>query len=478
MLIPQHFRPNQNQLPKQLPTLNNAFIYGAMNTPVAVNTQDEGAAANVVQLTIKSNAKRQTRKADHRFSIIEFLNSSGTNSFRVGGYKRDGTRIRENYADEAKARARQIELETEWLMGQATMEVQATKLTREQISLAESAFIRLGPDRNAELTLAVEHWLRQGRETSVSDSPRLDEAADAFCVWLRQTDTLRSRTKSKLRIRLNLFRNSVANLRVSDIGPDVIEKFLSDRKQVSQLTKIGDREAVSRFFSWCADRPRRWVRINPCSEVRLEKRHKEIPPALLTLSECRKLLRKAETHREGMLAPYVAVCLFGGLRPAEVQRLSWDNVNLVDGEIRVEAQSTKTKQPRVVSIGKTLRAWLEAYKGKAFKPSNIRRDLDVLKQAAGYTGRVGKECDGLKPWPPDVLRHTAISHYFRQFGSYGLAAEWAGNSEQIIKRHYQGRVSSEDTKKFYALMPRRKSHKNRIEPKPAQMPPTDPALKA
>jgi hypothetical protein len=61
----------------------------------------------------------------------------------------------------------------------------------------------------------------------------------------------------------------------------------------------------------------------------------------------------------------------------------------------------------------------------------------------------------LKPWPVDVMRHTAISHYFRQTGSYGQTAEQFGNSESIIKRHYQGRVSSEDTKAFYALAPKK-----------------------
>jgi hypothetical protein len=52
------------------------------------------------------------------------------------------------------------------------------------------------------------------------------------------------------------------------------------------------------------------------------------------------------------------------------------------------------------------------------------------------------------------MRHTAISHFFRDCGSYGRAAEQFGNSEAIIKKHYQGRVSSADTKKFYGIRPK------------------------
>jgi hypothetical protein len=61
---------------------------------------------------------------------------------------------------------------------------------------------------------------------------------------------------------------------------------------------------------------------------------------------------------------------------------------------------------------------------------------------------------------PDVLRHTAISHYFRATGSYGRTAEQFGNSESIIKKHYQSRVSSKDTKRFYALRPGAGARKN------------------
>ena len=41
---------------------------------------------------------------------------------------------------------------------------------------------------------------------------------------------------------------------------------------------------------------------------------------------------------------------------------------------------------------------------------------------------------------------------FRPTGSYGLTCEMAGNSEAIVKQIYQGRVSSADTAKFFAIL--------------------------
>ena len=228
--------------------------------------------------------------------------------------------------------------------------------------------------------------------------------------------------------------------------------YLDKRSKVSVATKINDRLAVSRFFSWCMERKRRWTAINPCHAVRLEKDERP-PPAVLDIEECGKLLRAAERHRRGRLAPYVAVCLFGGLRPFEAARLTPAQVNLKDREIRLEANQTKTKRPRVVAICETLASWLEKYKDKPFYPANWRKDFDKLKVSIGYDGRRGNGGEELKPWPDDVLRHTAISHYFRKTGSYGQTAEQFGNSESIIKKHYQSRVSSKHTKRFYALRP-------------------------
>ena len=79
-------------------------------------------------------------------------------------------------------------------------------------------------------------------------------------------------------------------------------------------------------------------------------------------------------------------------------------------------------------------------------------ELRQLREQVGYGAKTEAK-PHLKRWVPDVLRHTAISHYFRKTGSYGRTAEQFGNSESIIKKHYQGRVSSADTKKFYALRP-------------------------
>ena len=417
---------------------------GTMKTATAEPT--ETAPQNVVSFTIAPKPKTSPRR--HRFEVQDFTNpATSTKSFRVTGYKRDGTRVRENFSDLKSAQCRQVDLEMEHLARETEVAIRATKLTEVQVKLAEMAFMRLDADQ--EIMLAVDHWLRHGKQHAVAESPRLDDAVKAFEEWL-DTSTLRDRSRANLRTRVNVFVNSTGNLRVSDVAPESIDTFL-DKRSVSAASKDNDRRAISRFFSWCMDRKRRWATTNPCRSVKVDQGEKA-PPSVLSVAECRALLAQAETFKRGRLAPYVAVCLFAGLRPFEARRLTWDAVNLTDCEIRLEGVQTKTGTPRVVSICPTLKSWLSAYKGQTFNPSNWRKGFDAIKLAVGF-GTPTKEKDSLKAWPEDVLRHTAVSHYFRHTGSYGQTAEQFGNSEAVIKKHYAARVSTEDTKAFYSILP-------------------------
>lgn len=388
-----------------------------------------------------------------RFKILPFTNPrTGTPSWRVTGTRRNGERIRENFASAQEAQYRHTELEAEFHAANGVAALRATRLTDEQVGIAEAAFKRL--EQDADLLTAVDHWLRTGKPTTIKESPRLDEALKAYEDWLETTTDLRPVTKGHLRRRVTHFVNNVGNLRVTDVVPDHIENYLAHRN-VSANTKDANCRAISSFFTWCMKGKRHWAVNNPCYAVEIEglTSDDDREPVVLAVKECEALLRAAEKFENGRLVAYVALCMFGGLRPFESARLTWDQVNLVDGEIRLKGTQTKTGKGRIVVICKTLKAWLSRYckSGEIYR-STYDLELKGLRASIGY-GPKTEAHPHLKPWVPDVLRHTAISHYFRHTGSYGRTAEQFGNSEGIIKKHYQGRVSSAETKRFYALRP-------------------------
>ena len=392
-----------------------------------------------------------------RFKILPYTNPrTGTPSWRVTGPRRNGERIREHFVAADEAQYRHTELESEFHAANGVAALRATRLTDEQVGIAEAAFKRL--EQDADLITAVDHWLRTGKPATIKESPRLDEARQAFADWLETTTELRPKTKDNLRLRVKHFVNRVSNLRVTDVLPDHIEHYLA-QLNVTPNSKDAYCRAISSFFSWCMKGKRHWCINNPCYAVEIEglTDDDDREPVVLAVKECEALLRAAEKFENGRLVPYVALCLFGGLRPFETARLTWDQVNLTDGEIRLKGNQAKTGKGRIVVICKTLKTWLNRYhKAGEIYRSTYDADLKKLRASIGY-GSKSEEQPELKPWVPDVLRHTAISHYFRATGSYGRTAEQFGNSESIIKKHYQGRVTSEETKRFYALRPQPKS---------------------
>lgn len=416
------------------------------------------AEANVIPMP-KPPRRPAVTVETGQFTIKEFCNAGGSKSYRVDGYKRNGDRVRKNFDTLAGARAERIALETEWLQGHREVEIKATRLSEVQIALAESAFLRLGNDH--DLTLAVDYWLRHAKQNAVKESPRIDEAVATFEKWVNASD-FSPHWKICLLSKVKMFQGGIGNIRVCEITPEIIEKYLDGRK-VTPAGKDHDRRAISRFFSFAVDRKQRWATSNPCAVVRVNMPKNGKAPEILSLDDCGELLKAAEAFEDGLMAPYVALCLFGGLRPAEARRVGWGQINLKDREIRLEGNQTKTGSPRVVAIDDTLAAWLTAYEGKPIAPKNFRKNFDHMKARAGFGSetrlpKVHRKAapEALRPWTQDIMRHTAISHYFRKTGSYGHTAEQFGNSEAIIKKHYQGRVTSEDTAKFYALKPTKK----------------------
>jgi hypothetical protein len=49
------------------------------------------------------------------------------------------------------------------------------------------------------------------------------------------------------------------------------------------------------------------------------------------------------------------------------------------------------------------------------------------------------------------MRHTAISMHLAKHEHEGKTAAWAGNSPDIIQRHYKGLVKAKDAEAFWCL---------------------------
>ncbi len=117
------------------------------------------------------------------------------------------------------------------------------------------------------------------------------------------------------------------------------------------------------------------------------------------------------------LAPYIAIAAFAGIRPTEITRLKWGDVNLEDGCISVRRRASKTGGTRHVEMHPTLRSWLEPLDPSGQPPSafifhagtQLVRRLRAVRRRAGFHAG--------NPWPEDVLRHSYASYYLKAGGN-------------------------------------------------------------
>src|ERR1035437_7472815 len=114
---------------------------------------------------------------------------------------------------------------------------------------------------------------------------------------------------------------------------------------------------------------------NPAKKtVRRRGTRDDVEPAILNLAEVRKFLDVATDYKDGKLVPYVTLALFAAIRPTELARLTWDNLDLEAGTITIGAKMAKMRQRRIVDM--------------ACLTENV---VNIEKRKKGKKARKGKE---------------------------------------------------------------------------------------
>ncbi len=67
--------------------------------------------------------------------------------------------------------------------------------------------------------------------------------------------------------------------------------------------------------------------------------------------------------------------LYGGIRPYEVRRLTWGDVDWEEGEVRIRPRQSKTGGGRQVPLSRSVLAWLRSYypQGRGSRFSSVRQ---------------------------------------------------------------------------------------------------------
>jgi integrase len=243
-----------------------------------------------------------------------------------------------------------------------------------------------------------------------------------------------------LQYRLGVFAKAFPNYDVNAIAPDDVVTFF-DGLKLSPRSHNNFLCALRTFFRFAQKHD--WLSKEVDLLSRVEKRNgKPTPVEIFTPSELAVLLK----HASPQVATCIALSAFAGLRAEEILRLDWADIERRPGFIEVAAHKAKTATRRIVPIAAGLSRWL------AIAPRNGERLWPHSKPWYFEALRDAADAAGIK-WKTNALRHSFISYRLAEIQDVNRVALEAGNSPQMIFRHYRELATPQQAETWFALVP-------------------------
>ena len=238
----------------------------------------------------------------------------------------------------------------------------------------------------------------------------------------------------------------LTNRRVRSITPQECAEYIEtafDTPRQRQKARL----ILSGVFSTAVKRG--WCDANPVARVEAP-RVVESPVPILTPQEIEQITTTAEQYQGGSCAAAVGMMLYAGIRPHEVARLTWAQVDLQAQAIYILPQHSKTGGARRVTIHRPLQRILREHQlpdTATICPANWQRHWRRLRHASGWGGG--------RKWPQDALRHTYASYHLSHFRSYAeLQLEIGHRDATLLRTRYVDQREVRNPQRFWGLTER------------------------
>lgn len=232
---------------------------------------------------------------------------------------------------------------------------------------------------------------------------------------------------------LNRFAQGREARGIESVTTAEVEEFLAQFAHAASRATWLNR--ISTLFAFAVRRE--FIARNPCDRLERISVDRQAP-FILSPAQSQDLLKVAPT----VLRPYVILGMFAGIRPAELLRLTWAEVDLETATVTVN--EAKTRRRRIVPLHaravKELREHPLQTGSVAPSATTIARWRKSARLALG-----------LKTWPQDLLRHTAASYLLALHGDAGKVATMLGNSSSVLLSHYHQPVRNGDCGHFWEV---------------------------
>ncbi len=290
---------------------------------------------------------------------------------------------------------------------------------------------------------------------------------EAVATYLTSREDLRDSTQKSYRYTLESTFRPLAETVLADITTDDLAAILEAKAPTSRAVH---KRNLCTFWRWASTPPRGWATMDTVAALEAVRVSSDNDIVIFTPAEVKALMHAAEAEGTAAAAAF-AIAVFGGVRMAELSRLTWRDVG--EDYIEIGKSIAKKHSRRLVPICPTLRAWIDATRGdnaadESIVPSNWKEVSKCVRRRAGWqviarlldaqveAGKMKelpKATRGI--WPSNACRHTCASVQVAigtplddltfKFGHSG--------GHDLLRKHYVSRLTKKDALVILATGP-------------------------
>ena len=384
--------------------------------------------------------------------IYQCINNKNYLTYMVTWWA-EGKRNRRAIADltEAKREARRIARDL--ADGRAAMVSISTK----ELSYFKDLEKKMG---GAPLSEAVNLWL----QTSENKLPKItvnEIVKEMLNIKLNDT-FIEKRHKQTLQVRWGKFEKAFDGRVISSIKAKELDSFLAN-PEWQPRTRQHYRGAVSMIFDYA----KRKDYLEPDKDHQAEKtetiRVNEARLESWSVEDMTLILK----HATKRTIPWLVLGAFAGVRSAEIERMSWEDIDwssnliLIKGKL-VGGSKSRANNDRAIAMTANVKAWLSpfrTYKGNILKSLGVGDiNKDIYNAINEVTHKIQKE-KPLFTWKQNANRHSFATYYLAMTGDASTTALAMGNSPTMMLRRYKSiqvegkTVTRAMAEAYFAILP-------------------------
>jgi len=274
--------------------------------------------------------------------------------------------------------------------------------------------------------------------------------AELFAGYLTEKakENCRSRSLADMKCRIGRLAKDFGQRQVHTITAAEIEAWLDKYKYTGQ-SRINYLRVFTSFFNYA--RMQRLIEFNPADQSAIKRpKMDEHLPEIFSVQQAERLLQTA-VEKADVIVPYLALGFFAGVRSAELQGLTWADVDFAAKLITVRPEVAKKRRQRHVVMSENLVAWLAPYAKKTGgicpPPSVVRSGVAAILKDTGIQ------------WIHNGMRHTFASCHLAKHQDISKTALELGHTGNptVLFNHYRNLVKPVEAEAYWNILPKREA---------------------